>query len=173
MIGYTLRTLCFLPERMGIMKKYLSVVLIWIAALCCFSFAHAQERFVDERIGAELDVPEDWSVSGEDGQYLFLSADESIGISLVALGMTAEEFTPEVMEEMCQQIEGSLAIMPDYLLLASEEEKTQLVMVGLGNGAEMLSITCTFYSDDIDAAEDLLQTILLPLREDDFPEAAE
>lgn len=168
--------------------KRLLCILLPVLLLCLPALA--QERFEDPRIGAALDIPLDWSISGEEGQYLFLSADESICISLMALGMTAEEFTPEVMEEMRQQIVGSLAAMPDYQLMASEisrdpddpglqlmasyttgeETTTQLVMVGLGNGEEMLSITCTFPLDYIDEAEDILHRILLPLQEDDLPE---
>lgn len=171
------------------MKRWFCILLP--VCLLCLPVALAQERFLDARIGAELNIPSDWSISGEEGQYLFLSADESIGISLVALGMTAMEFTPEVMAEMRQQIVGSLATMPDYQLLASESSQdpedpglqmmasysagedqiTQLVMVGLGNGEEMLSITCTFPTDCIDEAEDILQQILLPLQEDALAEA--
>lgn len=148
------------------------------------------ERFIDEDIGLELMIPVDWTTSGGEGQYLFQSPDGRVCVSVIALGMTAEEYTPQVAEEMRGQIEGALSAMPEYearafdasedpedpglTLMATyvleEEQITQLVMIGLGNGKEMLNVTCTYPSEEVDEAEGVLESILRPLVEDEDPE---
>lgn len=168
------------------MKRLLCLLL-----LCCLPLLAqaAPERFVDEAIGAELMVPEEWTTSGGEGQYMFTSPDESICVTLMTLSMTAEEFTAEIADQMLGEVQGSLSVLPGYrqiglqisedpedpgftltaaYTLGEDEEIIRLVMIGLGNGEEMLNITCTYPEADIDAAEDILQAMLLPLSEDEM-----